>query len=249
MTGSKEDYFALLGPLRDLGWSVTAVDLPGMAESEGGDDPELYVLDALAGDVLDLARWVGGGQPIHLVGHSVGGLISREAVLTDPELFTSLTLYASGPGKVGDEAAASAVMLTSALYSLGTSQVYDLKLALNAELGLEPPDAGIAQFMRQRWVDTSPGHFLGMAAIALAETDRVADLAELDDTPLLVLFGTLDQTWPQTQLRGYGPAIGAETVLIEGAGHSPAVESPAQMVSALDSFWHRVDETQSMQTE
>ena len=40
------------------------------------------------------------GDPLHLVGHSFGGLVTRAAVLAEPALFTSLTLLGSGPAKL-----------------------------------------------------------------------------------------------------------------------------------------------------
>ena len=40
------------------------------------------------------------GEPLHLLGHSFGGLVTRAAVLAEPGLFTSFTLLGSGPSRL-----------------------------------------------------------------------------------------------------------------------------------------------------
>ncbi|MGQ4819038.1 alpha/beta fold hydrolase, partial [Enterococcus faecium] len=61
-----------------------------------------YSVDILAGDVVAVARALreDSGQTLHLVGHSFGGLVTRAAVLAEPQLFTSLTLLGSGPSRL-----------------------------------------------------------------------------------------------------------------------------------------------------
>ena len=94
-SGSKEDFGPLLPELADGGWRVVALDLRGQHESPGPDDPAAYVVDALAADVLAVIALLGG--PVHLLGHSFGGLVCRRAVLLQPSAVRSLVLLASGP--------------------------------------------------------------------------------------------------------------------------------------------------------
>lgn len=84
-TGSKEDFIALLEPLAAAGYRVTAVDQRGQYETGGPDDPAAYAVEALGADVRALTEAVAAdGGPPHLLGHSFGGQVVREAVLAAP---------------------------------------------------------------------------------------------------------------------------------------------------------------------
>ncbi len=87
-TGSKEDFLPLLPLLAEMGWSVLAIDLRGQYESAGPPEEHHYSLSNWAADVHELAENAGG---LHLVGHSFGGLVAREAAITYPDAFHSLT--------------------------------------------------------------------------------------------------------------------------------------------------------------
>src|SRR5215211_2486141 len=82
-TGSKEDFALLLRPLAAAGHRAVSVDQRGQFESLGPDDPAAYSLDALAADVRALLAVLAGarGRPVHLVGHSFGGLVARAATI------------------------------------------------------------------------------------------------------------------------------------------------------------------------
>src|SRR4051812_49636459 len=101
-TGSKEDFAPLLAPLADAGYRVVAIDQRGQFESPGPDDPAAYSVTELGLDVIAVARRLReeAGEPLHLLGHSFGGLVTRAAVLAEPTLFASFTLLGSGPAKL-----------------------------------------------------------------------------------------------------------------------------------------------------
>jgi pimeloyl-ACP methyl ester carboxylesterase len=94
-TGSKEDFLAILGPLAGRGRPVTAIDMRGQFETPGADDREGYSPSALGTDIAALVHATGAR---HLLGHSYGGLIAREAVLAASGAgIGSFTLMSSGP--------------------------------------------------------------------------------------------------------------------------------------------------------
>jgi pimeloyl-ACP methyl ester carboxylesterase len=81
-TGSKENFLPVLEPLAAAGRNVVAVDLRGQFQSPHAPDRSGYSATALAADVLAIAAAVAGDTTgVHLVGHSMGGLIARDAVL------------------------------------------------------------------------------------------------------------------------------------------------------------------------
>src|SRR4051794_23557136 len=101
-TGSKEDFAPLLSPIADAGLRAVAIDQRGQFESPGPEDPAQYTVAELAADVVTVARQLREQSlgPLHLLGHSFGGLVSRGAVLAEPALFDSLTLLGSGPSRL-----------------------------------------------------------------------------------------------------------------------------------------------------
>ena len=95
-TGSKEDFLAILDLLADDSRHVIAIDMRGQFETAEAEDPAGYAAAALGADILAIMQATGAR---HLVGHSYGGLIGREAVLAGTGIeFASFTLMSSGPG-------------------------------------------------------------------------------------------------------------------------------------------------------
>jgi pimeloyl-ACP methyl ester carboxylesterase len=116
-TGSKENFLPILEPLAAAGRAVVAVDMRGQYQSPHAADRGGYSAAALAADVLAIADAVGreSGDGVHLVGHSLGGLLAREAVLQRPSGFLSLTLLGSGPGTIAGQRAAALRQLLAVL--------------------------------------------------------------------------------------------------------------------------------------
>ena len=100
-TGSKEDFIAVLAPLAARGVHAVALDLAGQYESTRPDDTEHYSLAGFAADVWSVAHQLAG--PRVLVGHSFGGLVVRDAVLSDPLSAEGLVIVASGPAALPDD--------------------------------------------------------------------------------------------------------------------------------------------------
>jgi pimeloyl-ACP methyl ester carboxylesterase len=111
-TGSKEDFVSVLDLLADDSRQVVAIDMRGQYETAGPGTRDGYAAAALGADIVAIMQATGAR---HLVGHSYGGLIGREAVLAGPGAgFGSFTLMSSGPGALtGPRAAELRAMLTA----------------------------------------------------------------------------------------------------------------------------------------
>ncbi|GAB2784288.1 alpha/beta fold hydrolase [Streptomyces daliensis] len=237
-TGSKEDFVALLEPVADAGFRVVAVDGRGQYETGGPRARGAYGLGELARDTLALARAIGDeGRPVHLVGHSLGGLIARAAVLRDAAPFASLTLLSSGPAAVAASQRKRVEMLLGALPSLTMEEIWA------AMRQLDPPEAAdeetppeVAAFLRRRWLANVPEQLGAAGETLTGEPDRVAELARVP-LPFHVLSGEVDYAWPVPLLDQMAVRLGARRTIIEGAGHSPNAERPHETAHALTSFW------------
>lgn len=233
-TGSKEDFLAVLEPLARRGWTAVAYDQRGQYESRGPDEESAYSLAAFAHDLLDVAAGLG---PVHLVGHSFGGLVSREAVLASGgEGFASLTLLCSGPGPLPAGHRDKLGAMHAALPQVPLPVIWDVKEAADREGGWAPPSDEVGAFMRTRFESNNPYALRAKTAILLDTPDRTGELAALaaQGFPIGVVYGPDDDAWPLAEQDAVAAAVGTVPVVVPGTGHSPAAEDPEAAAEALD---------------
>jgi pimeloyl-ACP methyl ester carboxylesterase len=239
-TGSKEDFIAVLQTLAGAGRRVIALDMRGQYETPGPDEASAYSCAELGADIAAVIEAV--GDPVHLVGHSFGGLVTRETVVTDPSLAESYTLMSSGPGAITGGREVEGRVMLSALPKVGLEHLWSTRMEPDAIAKGVPPE--IVAFLRRRMFMNSGGGLMGMANELLSSPDRVDQLAKAADgagLPVLVLYGENDDAWAPEEQALMAERLGARKVVIPGAAHSPAVEAPETTASALTTFWNEAE--------
>ena len=245
-TGSKEDFLAVLGQLADHGRQVVAIDMRGQFETPGPADSDGYSPPALAADI---AAIIGATGARHLLGHSYGGLVAREALLRtrSQDDVGSFTLMSTGPSALtGPRADEVRAMLTALGAADGRLPDRD---ALRAGIfglwreRLEPQAVAdgvpgpIVAFLARRMLGNDPHGLVYMARHLLTAPDRTSELARLDRIGMLVIYGEDDNSWSPAAQEAMARRLGARRICIPGAKHSPAVEAPATTAIALTQFW------------
>jgi pimeloyl-ACP methyl ester carboxylesterase len=235
-TGSKEDFIAVLAPLARAGFRVLAYDQRGQYESPGDPPPEGWVLEAFAADALAVCAEAAPG-PVHLLGHSFGGLVARAAVLAAPDAFASLTLLGSGPAGLTGRQAELLRQMAETMPRIGLAATWAVKYSLDVENGWQPPeDPAVAAFLERRFLANDTD---GLAAIArlLTEVPDRTDRLRATGLPVLVACGEHDDVWsPKTQAE-MASQLGAPCVFVPGAAHSPAAENAGETARVLAQFW------------
>lgn len=236
-TGSKEDFTPLVDHLARYGWRAVAVDQRGQYETPGTDDRSAYTLAELGADVVAMSKALGGYS--QLVGHSFGGLVSREAVLLEPSVFSTITLLCSGPAAFTDEQTLQGLqMLAFGLDNLPIEQVYDLKLDHDSKTPryVAPPE-DVAAWLRKRFTSNVPASLSEITRRLTDSEDKTDQLAKTG-VRTQVLYGESDDGWPIEVQRAMAEALGVEPEVVPDAGHSPAIDQPAATARLLVDFFH-----------
>jgi pyruvate dehydrogenase E2 component (dihydrolipoamide acetyltransferase) len=236
--GDRNSWLFLQEPMAAR-YRVYALDLPGHGTSAkdvgagpegpgaGGSGSTLAVLaDAVTG-VLDAL----GAERAHLVGHSMGGAVALAVAARDPGRIGSLTLIA--PSGFGPE--------INAGYLRGFADA-QTRRELKPVIGQLFADESL---VTRQLVDDLLAYKrldgVGEALHALADTlldgdaqrgDSAALLAAMSDAvPVTVVWGRADRIIPAAQAES---VTGAVRHLIDGAGHMPHMERPAEVQAAIE---------------
>ena len=233
-TGSKEDFIALLPLLRAAGYAVVAVDLAGQNESPGLAIDADYTLTSYADDVTAVADLFPG--PVHLLGHSLGGVICRIATARHRR-FTSLALLCSGPVPVPKEQQQRLKLFASVLDEHGPDVLWQAIRALESEQGNHgPDDPRLAAFLAERFRRNDPRSLLAMVDILVSDR-QPSQQPDSSAIPALVVTGEHDDVWWPSIQAEMAQLMGVLQVVIADAGHSPAVDRPEATATALAEFW------------
>jgi pimeloyl-ACP methyl ester carboxylesterase len=239
-TGSKEDFIAVVAPLAATGRDCVAVDLRGQYESAGPDDPDAYSLADYAADVVSVADSLGARQ-VHLLGHSLGGLVAQSVVADHPRLVRSLTLLCSGPGALPADRHDLLRLMADAIVEHGLPTTYQAKRAFDRQKGIDlHVPADVEQWLEQRFVSHHPQSLRAMTLHLTEAEERVAEVAATG-VPVLVAFGDQDDGWPLGVQRELAERLAARLHVFAGAGHSPAVERPDELAAVVGAFLAAVE--------
>jgi pimeloyl-ACP methyl ester carboxylesterase len=251
-TGSKEDFLPVLQPLATAGRRVVAIDMRGQYESQGAADSGGYAPDELAADVAAVARQIAEDDSgVHLLGHSLGGLVARQTILARTARIVSLTLLGTGPASLAGQRAAVLRQILAQLdpghaadgadvgaLSEKIRKLWDERLGPQAAADGTP--AHIIAFLRERTLRNSPVGLVVMGRYLLGCPDRTQELADLG-AQILVIYGENDDAWPPAVQDRMAKRLKAQRVCIPAAAHSPAVEAPETTASTLTAFWNAAE--------
>jgi pimeloyl-ACP methyl ester carboxylesterase len=199
------------------------------------------------------AAVAGEAGAVHLVGHSLGGLIAREAALRRPEAFLSLTLLGSGPASIPGERADFLRGLLDRLDPTGSRADDPAPLSElvrrvwqeehEPQARADGVDEHIIAFLRERTLRTCPVSLIVLARYLLNCPDRTTELAGVvaRGLPAAVVYGEYDDAWPPEEQARMARELGAERTCIPGAAHSPAIEAPVTTAAALTKFWNQAE--------
>jgi pimeloyl-ACP methyl ester carboxylesterase len=239
-TGHREDFREVLEQGRDLGW-VLAPDLRGHGDATHTGDPSTYDFAALVDDLralLDLREI----SACHLLGHSMGGMVTLRFALAHPERVASLILMNTAPNCPDQIVPASLARAAEIAMSQGMSA---LQVAAEKSTRQRDPQTKDAEYL-ERWADRYWAHhrkrYCAMDPVAYAELSRamceqdsvVARLSEIA-CPTTVIVGEGDVPFLDGSHLLANRIPNARFARIPDAGHHPQQENPVSWNEALRS--------------
>ncbi len=186
-------------PVLSRRYRVYAIDMIGFGRSRG----QPFVMQETAGRIID---WMDGlgEERFHLVGHSMGGLVSAEIAAQCPEQVGRVVLVDAVALPLGHSILRSAINLTAALRHVPVDFLPVLvKDALRA---------GPLTLLK--------------ASYSIHQVDLRPDLARIAARTLIV-WGEWDTLLPVSSGEALHQVLpGSDWVVIEGAGHNPMWDRP-----------------------
>ncbi len=240
-SGSSHDFATHIEPLADSR-GVVVVDHRGHGRSQKLRSTNGYSLDRLAADLIALLD-ANVGQPVDLLGHSMGGAIVLRVVLARPDLVRSLILM--------DTSAWSFVPLDETIAAIMSAfmETYDPALGLpdlNAWSG--PEEALIATTMPAEWqsikqqmaaaFDPYALKAIGNELFAPGATSVRERLGEIA-CPVTVLVGEHDHPFVDQAPELADEIVNGALTVIGGAYHSPQLTHPVEWAAAVDAHLAR----------
>jgi pimeloyl-ACP methyl ester carboxylesterase len=225
-TGSKEDHRFLVALAAERGWEAYSFSQRGQGDSVAPLGTGEYSLQKLAEDAVVVAAHIAHGRRVHLVGHSLGGLVARAAAILRPSVFADVTMLCSGPGGQGPEHHVDDAAFVATHGTLAWWKHNNPAGAANAD----------ELFVRERAAASSDDNFVALAAILRDTPDTSEDL-KATGLPLLVAHGDSDDAWPVASQLDMARRLGARYEQIPDAGHLPNIDNPSYTTELLDGFW------------
>jgi pimeloyl-ACP methyl ester carboxylesterase len=217
------------------GYASHAWDQPGYGHSPSVEPYDFAQVSAALKRLIDSF----GGEPVILVGHSMGGFVAQEAYARYPQSFKALVLGFTSPsfGGGSEEFVRQFIAARVGPLDQGKSMAQIAATLMPAMRGARSSDEGVAH---------AQGIMAGISAqtyrnaVGLLTTfDRKKDLGAIS-VPTLLVAGSDDKTAPPQVMGKMAKEIpSAEFVVLKGCGHLGPMDQPEEFNAVLESFLRR----------
>jgi 3-oxoadipate enol-lactonase len=213
-------------------FTAAAWDMPGYGKSVLAGGMTFAVLATSLSELLDDRGW----DRVHLVGHSMGGMVAQEFAASHQDRLASLTLFATSPafGRPDGDFQKKFIEARLSPLAAGGSMADLAEEVAGAMFGPDADPDG-RQIARLAMAGLAPETYRA-AVECIVSFDRRENLP-LIGVPTLVLAGETDTNAPAPMMERMAAKIpGARYRCLRGLGHLANLEDPAAFNAALGDF-------------
>jgi pimeloyl-ACP methyl ester carboxylesterase len=225
-TGSKLDFHDQLGWFTDA-YRVVVPDIRGHGESTNTEDEATYTLDKLVDDLESFIN-VLGLRDIHLLGHSMGGMVVLRYALSHHQELASLMLMdtSSAPLTMREE---MREMFKSIIEKQGVQGLINLMRSAPKPDEVKNGIDFLGEEEHWNRIEEKLGQmdmiaYKGLAAELGSSNDITESLVSIS-CPTTVLVGEADEPFVEPSRRMAEMVPNAELHIIGGASHCPQYEN------------------------
>jgi 3-oxoadipate enol-lactonase len=195
----------------------------------------------LLADALEMLLDDRGWDQVHLVGHSMGGMVAQEFAVARQDRLLSLTLSATSPAFGNPDGEFQKKFVEDRLSPLADGgTMADLAAGMVDSMMSDDADPHGRQLARDCMADVSPGTYRD-AVNCIVTFEQRANLPDIR-VPTLVLAGETDSNAPAPMMEKMAGKIpGARFVCLPGLGHLANLEDPQAFDAALGDFLTSAD--------
>jgi pimeloyl-ACP methyl ester carboxylesterase len=219
----------------ERGYASHAWDQPGYGHSPSVEPYDFEQITAALKRLIDSF----GGEPVILVGHSMGGFVAQEAYARFPQSVRALVLGFTSPsfGGGSEEFVRQFVAARIGPLDQGKSMAEIAATLMPAMRGAKSSQKGLAH--AQDIMSGIPPQTYRKAVSLLTTFDRKKELNGIS-VPTLLVAGSDDKTAPPQVMGKMAREIpAAEFVVLKGCGHLGPMDQPEEFNAVLESFLRR----------
>lgn len=228
ISATSTSFAPLLSPLRRGAARVIAIDLPGHGFSDAPRarlTPEL-LFETMTAAIDELSR----GEPVILVGNSLGGAVAVHHAIARPATTTGLVLLSPGGAALGDaewQSLKASFRITSRREALAfIARIQDRPPPLARLIAHELVDKTRQPAVRDLLESTTTDHAVPAAGVQALSM------------PILFWWGRSERLLPPSQLAWWRTNLPRHAVIEEpeGIGHCPHLDDPARVAARILAF-------------
>jgi 3-oxoadipate enol-lactonase len=211
-------------------YKVIAFDMRGHGQSEKPQGP--YSMSLFASDAAELIKSLGLG-PVHLIGISLGGMVSFQLAADSPELVKSMVIVNAGHEMIVRTIKDrwQVFMRTTLVRLFGMRKMGEV---LSQRMFTKPEHEDIRQIFIERWSKNDPKAYL--ASMRTVVNWSVDEQLENIDIPTCVITADEDYSSVESKKAYVDRMPQAELVVIKDSRHATPVEHPDEFNKEVMSF-------------